>query len=422
MRSRVSLLFTAIVFVSLLLSASQPRSSASHPPHGYGQVIARDEHGASTTGSVPNSPTPICTLGWHIETVDSVGNVGLYSSLALDTAGHPHIGYRDQDNQDIKYAYHDGTTWIIGTVDSAGDLGTWNSLDVDSFGRPHMSYINSIPYADDLKYAHFVGAGGNCGPANDWECYLVDSDGFLGGYSSLKLDTSDLPHVSYYDPGNTALKYASYVGSGGNCGPSNDWQCDTVDDSGQMGEATSLALDSAGRPHITYYQHVIADLRYAYYDGVTWHLETVDSAGNVGTDSSLALDTSDRPHISYFDYANRNLKYAYHDGTTWHIQTVDSVGDVGGESSLAVDSANRPHIAYNDATNGTLEHAWYDGTLWHFETVDSGGVGDASLSLDASGRASISYSYGNGDLKYAYQCCRVYLPLFSANPFGRLAK
>ena len=36
--------------------------------------------------------------GWQIEVVDSAGDVGLYSSLALDSNGNPHIAYFDWDS------------------------------------------------------------------------------------------------------------------------------------------------------------------------------------------------------------------------------------------------------------------------------------------------------------------------------------
>ena len=80
-----------------------------------------------------------------------------------------------------------------------------------------------------------------------------------------------------------------------------------------VGEYTSLALDSSGNPHISYYQSGDGwgSLEYASWDGSTWNIETVDSSGDVGQDHSLALDSSGNPHISYYDADNGTLKYAY---------------------------------------------------------------------------------------------------------------
>jgi hypothetical protein len=43
---------------------------------------------------------------------------------------------------------------------------------------------------------------------------------------------------------------------------------------------------------------------------MTWSIETVDAAANVGQYSSIALDSNGYPHISYYDIYWKDLKYA----------------------------------------------------------------------------------------------------------------
>jgi hypothetical protein len=320
---------------------------------------------------------------WHIETVDSNGDIVSPTSLALDSSDNPHIAYCNHDgiNKDLMYAHWDGSAWQLETVASNG---WFPSLALDSFGNPHISYCDFS--TNDLTYSRWDGSA--------WQTETLE---LVGYYNSLVLDSSNYPHIMYqYQSGSGDLLYTHWNGS--------SWQTDTVDSIGAAGGFNSLMLDSSGYPHVSYYDWSNENLKYAHWDGSAWQTETVDSAGRVGTYTSLVLNSSVYPCISYYDAIEEDLKYARWDGTTWQIETVDSAGDVGMDTSLVLDSSGYPRISYYDYSNENLKYAHWNGSIWQFEAIDTAGsVGSyTSIKLDSSGISHISYWHNtNGQMKYA---------------------
>ena len=126
---------------------------------------------------------------------------------------------------------------------------------------------------------------------------VIDGFNDMGQYSSLALkhveDGDDIPHISYYDASLGDLRIAIYVGSSsGNCALNANWHCYIVDGGPEnnVGQYSSLALDSDGNPHISYYDANTNDLKYAQRHVVLeppyqyWTDEKVDegSENNVG--------------------------------------------------------------------------------------------------------------------------------------------
>ena len=305
---------------------------------------------------------------WSTEVVASQGTVGQYSSIQVDANGRPRIAYYDATNGDLKYAWWDGV-WHFSTVDSADDVGQFVSMVLDTLGRPHFSYYDATD--GDLRMATFVGTGGNCGTGNAWECETVDSAGDVGKYSSIAVDPlDDLPIISYYDASNGALKLA--------IGTAVGWAIKTIHDpliGGSAGLYTSLKLDSTGKTRIAYYFSNfigIDSLRYAKYvgggagvgcDDDNYECEIVDSGEKVGKYTSIALDSSDRPRIAYYDQANDALMYAFEYGGNWTIRKILPTNS-GQFASLYVDGNNSDltHIAHYDGSNGKLGYAVYVGS------------------------------------------------------------
>ena len=239
--------------------------------------------------------------------------------------------------------------WIFQVVDDAGDMGYQSRIAVTSDGSPHILYLSS---GGAVMLASWVPTGPGEG---GWERLLLDSGASPANAIDMLVDANDKLHITYgsyfygrinyivYDPvaktyivpRETVVSEAGDVDlalfeSGGKIYPaiayiaynklklatrdpdSHLWSIQTIYDDHNAYYAPSIACDSAGGLHISFYENDGANLMYATNanESHTWISEYVDLPGNVGRYSAIVLDSGDVPYIVYYDATNTDLKYA----------------------------------------------------------------------------------------------------------------
>ena len=231
----------------------------------------------------------------------------------------------------------------------------------------------------------------------EWYTSTIDSAGNVGDYSSITVDSNNKVHISYRDISNQDLKYAT--------NKSGSWITSTVDSSGTTGWDTSIATDSNNAVHISYKSESGGDLKYATDASGSWNILTIDSNGWDGAFSSIAIDSNGKVHIAYYDQSSNKLEYATNVSDSWAITAIDSVGDGwDGTCSLVIDSNNNMHISYFEQDNRDLKYANNISGSWNVSTVDS--IGDTgysnAIAIDRNGKLHIAYRDAtNNRLKYA---------------------
>jgi hypothetical protein len=339
--------------------------------------------------------------GWEVDTVDSSGDSGKYSSIKV-VKNRPAIAYYNGSTFDLKYARFNGSSWSLYTPVSSGFVGEYCSMEIVN-GNPAISY-----YDASNSQMRYVRSNNDIG--SSWSSVkIVDSGPNNVGKSSSLSVIDGRPAVSYYDETTFDLKYSiASDANGGSWTPAN---IRTVVGSFSVGSYSSLK-EVSGRPSIAYYR-VSSGLYYVRASdstGDSWGSPiTIDNVGDVGEYCSMEI-VDGKPAVAYYDSSNSQLKFVRSDnvtGTTWANPIVVDSGsaDVGQHCSLSIVNGN-PCISYYDVTNGALRIARSTnniGTTWVTELVDnSGDVGQYSSIVEVDGQPAMSYyDVTNSDLKYA---------------------
>lgn len=342
-----------------------------------------------------------CSAGNTIVKPDISSSNGVQSAIKLNAAGKPVIAYFDFTNTSLKILTCGNANCTAGntitTADSAGDVGRYPSLQLDSNGNPAVSYLD----ATNGKLKVLRCGNALCTAGNTFA--LVGNNSIVGYFSSLALDGGNNPTISYWDRTNGDLNVLRC--SNASCSTGNTI---TIPDStGNVGQYTSLKLDASSNPVVSYYDVTNGNLKVLHCGSTTCGINSTtvaDMAVQAGQYSAIKLDALGNPVVSYWDQANGDLKVLHCGDNTCNnnnvITSAYTPGNTGWDTSLALDSNGYPVISFYDFTNSVMK-------VLHCTNANCTGVNSpttpdilsrrlTSIALDAAGNPVIA-SAGQAD-------------------------
>ena len=357
-----------------------------------------------------------CTTAtnWSTTTVQTAGTVGQYTSLAIGTDGLPVISYMDFNtsfNYKLLFAKctanpcTTATNWSTTTVETAGDTGYNSSIAIGTDGYPVISYREGIGL--DLRFAKCT--ANPCTTATNWSTTTVQTAGTVGQYTSLAIGNDGLPVISYYDNTNKDLLVAKCTT--GDCTSAGNWTTSTVDSSGTVGQYTSLAIGTDGLPIISYYASTTGTnygLRVAKCGNnscnastspaTTYTIDT--SAANVGQYTSITIAPDGWPVVSYYDVTNGDLKVA-------KMLPITEIQPSWGLSGTSSDPLTATSTGACTPNTTWVNGAWFEGTAVSTLTTINNQCTELAFMLDTSEAvASTTYRLrlveSDGDVLNAY--------------------
>lgn len=336
---------------------------------------------------------------WNEMPVDTQGDVGYGTSIALDWEGFPRISYTkdlSSGEYSLKYAIYDGFTWENITIrKDVVDKETSNTL---LSGGPLVTCVVPSGTSDFECIGYFLFDEG------EWTLETIGSD--VGHYiSDHEMTRNPLDKEEFYrpyvvfqndhagDPGTDIYVY-KYTLAGFK-------KIDKFEDA----DSVSVALDRDLTPHLIY-ETGGSELTHAKFSGGEWIQEVIESQSEAYYHPSLTLDEGGNTHAVYWNY-DGDIKYAV-SGLPEHPQALQATAgndyidlywdppeDEGGRNVTdykiyrGLSSGGKSHIdTVDDSNTRYTDSGLATGQKYFYNITAVNDIGESSPSNDANATTS----------------------------------
>ena len=296
------------------------------------------------------------TDGWAVEQVAEGYFYGPID-IAFDDQDRPNVVWHDhedvafdQEKGNLAYGLRDGDAWAIEPADDDGHDGWDSTLVVGEDGTVLAAGVDPAQFgrSDGVEFYERAADG-------TWTVTPVGS-GPIDYEFNVALATSPggNPALSWFDTEEADLTYAERI--------DGEWQQETVATEGDVGRYSSLAFDSQGRPHLSFFEASDTDpaggrvLHAVRADG-QWTIEEVGTLddfepGMSGArrNSAIAIGPGDQVQVAFTDKAA--LQLATRGDSGWATEEVLAAGDrpLGQQVSFELGDDGTPHLATYEVT------------------------------------------------------------------------
>jgi len=189
--------------------------------------------------------------------------------------------------------------------------------------------------------------------------FTMESPDEIGEYNSIAIGADNNPIISYWNRTDNSLEVIKCTNP--YCSSQNPPV--TLDNSGNVGATTSIAIGVDDNPVISYYDFINQNLMLVKCTSQDCSSQnaplTMDNGGIVGNYNSIAVGLDGFPVISYYDLSNKDLKLVKctsQDCSSFNTPlTLDSDDKVGIHTSIAIGLEGYPVMSYVDFTNASLK-------------------------------------------------------------------